>query len=153
VNGAQYFAGPARRGPGLVADEADVNIMTLGGLALAVGVLVDEATVTIENIHTHLARGQPIALAAFDATVETALPRLLAMLSVVAVFHSGILHGRGRKALFVPLSLAVGFSMFASYVLSTDVGSRVATWLFLRTNNTKPISRGHSRSFNLPMPV
>src|SRR5438094_1203193 len=57
-----------------------VNLMTLGGLALAVGILVDEATVTIENIHTHLGRGHSIARAALDATVETATPRLLAML-------------------------------------------------------------------------
>ncbi len=59
-----------------------VNLMTLGGLALAVGILVDEATVTIENIHTHLARGRPLARAALDATQETTVPRLLAMICV-----------------------------------------------------------------------
>jgi hypothetical protein len=64
----------------------NVNLMTLGGLALAVGILVDEATVTIENIHTHLARGSSITRAARDATQETAIPRLLAMLCIVAVF-------------------------------------------------------------------
>src|SRR5438270_4565135 len=63
-----------------------VNLMTLGGLALAVGILVDEATVTIENIHTHLGKGQPLAVASRDATTETVVPRLLAMLSVLAVF-------------------------------------------------------------------
>src|SRR5437762_3980038 len=57
---------------------ANINLMTLGGLALAVGILVDEATVTIENIHTHLKGGSQIARAALDATVETAIPRLLA---------------------------------------------------------------------------
>ena len=63
-----------------------INIMTLGGLALAVGILVDEATVAIENIHTHVARGTPIARAVLDASGEVTTPRLLAMLSVVAVF-------------------------------------------------------------------
>src|SRR5213592_1621042 len=63
-----------------------VNIMTLGGLALAVGILVDEATVCIENIHTHLVRGQPLARASRDATTETTGPRLLAMLCILAMF-------------------------------------------------------------------
>src|SRR5258706_586183 len=63
----------------------NVNLMTLGGLALAVGILVDEATVVIEGTHTHLAKGGSLALAAFEATSETAVPRLLAMLCVLAV--------------------------------------------------------------------
>src|SRR5256712_3876789 len=71
---------------GLWVSGQTVNLMTLGGLALAVGILVDEATVTIENIHTHLARGQPLAVAGRDATTETVVPRLLAMLSILAVF-------------------------------------------------------------------
>src|SRR6267154_460168 len=62
-----------------------INIMTLGGLALAVGILVDEATVCIENIHTHLARGSPIRRASRDATLETLVPRLLAMLCILAM--------------------------------------------------------------------
>ena len=60
--------------------------MTLGGLALAVGILVDEATVAIENIHTHLSAALPVARAVLDASGEVVVPRLLAMLSVVAVF-------------------------------------------------------------------
>src|SRR5215468_10116180 len=63
-----------------------VNVMTLGGLALAIGILVDEATVAIENIHTHLARGEQLKSAVLEATHETITPRLLAMLSVLAVF-------------------------------------------------------------------
>src|SRR5205823_7796321 len=63
-----------------------INIMTLGGLALAVGILVDEATVAIENIHTHLSRGAPVARAVLDASGEVVVPRFLAMLCVVAVF-------------------------------------------------------------------
>ena len=69
-----------------MANGQTVNIMTLGGLALAVGILVDEATVTIENIHTHLADGRTARPGGVDATTETTLPRLLAMLCILAVF-------------------------------------------------------------------
>ena len=95
-----------------------VNIMTLGGLALAVGILVDEATVSIENIHTHLTRGASLKRAARDATTETSVPRLLAMLSVLAMFVPTLFMVGAAKAMFLPLSLAVGFSMIASYLLS-----------------------------------
>ena len=63
-----------------------INIMTLGGLALAVGILVDEATVEVENIHTQMFRGLPRALAIVEAARRTALPRLLAMVCILAVF-------------------------------------------------------------------
>src|SRR5579864_627135 len=88
-----------------------INIMTLGGLALAIGVLVDEATVAIENIHVHLARGEPRSRAVYEATKETILPRFLAMLSILAVFVPSFFMVGISRALFVPLSLAVGFSM------------------------------------------
>ncbi len=106
-----------------------INIMTLGGLALAVGVLVDEATVTIENIHTHLARGEGVAQAALKGTEETAGPRLLAMLSILAVFIPSLFMVGAGRALFVPISLAVGFSMFASYVLSNSLVPVLSVWL------------------------
>jgi len=106
-----------------------VNLMTLGGLALAVGVLVDEATVTIENVHTQRAAGKSVALAALDATVETARPRLLAMLSVVAVFIPAFFMVGAGRALFLPLALAVGFAMAASYLLSTTFVPVLAAWL------------------------
>jgi multidrug efflux pump subunit AcrB len=96
-----------------------VNVMTLSGLALAVGILVDEATVAIENIHTHLGQGKPGARAAVDAMREVMLPRLLAMLCVIAVFIPTFFLVGISRALFPPLALAVGFSMVASYLLST----------------------------------
>ncbi len=98
-----------------------INIMTLGGLALAVGILVDEATVAIENIHTHLARGTPVARAVLDASGEVVVPRLLAMLSVVAVFVPSFFMAGVSRSLFVPLSLAVGFAMVASFLLSSSL--------------------------------
>jgi multidrug efflux pump subunit AcrB len=106
-----------------------VNIMTLGGLALAVGILVDEATVTIENVHTHLARGNSLARAALDATIETTVPRLLAMLCILAVFIPAFFMQGAAKSLFVPLALAVGFAMVASYVLSSTLVPILAIWV------------------------
>jgi multidrug efflux pump subunit AcrB len=105
-----------------------VNIMTLGGLALAVGILVDEATVTIENIHVHRARGQPFARAALDATTETIGPRLLAMLCILAMFTPALFMIGAAKAMFLPLSLAVGFSMIASYFLSSTLVPILVVW-------------------------
>jgi multidrug efflux pump subunit AcrB len=106
-----------------------VNLMTLGGLALAVGILVDEATVAIENIHTHLARGEPKRKAVFEAAVETVTPRLLAMLAVVSVFVPSFFMVGVARTLFVPLSLAVGFAMLASYLLSSTLVPVLANWL------------------------
>ena len=114
---------------GLWATGQTINIMTLGGLALAVGVLVDESTVAIENIHTHLGRGLSAGAAALEGTEETVGPRLLAMLAILAVFiPSFFMVGAGR-ALFVPISLAVGFAMLASYSLSNTLVPVLSTWL------------------------
>jgi multidrug efflux pump subunit AcrB len=114
----------------------NVNLMTLGGLALSVGILVDEATVAVENIHTHLARGRPPALAALEATRETALPRLLAMLCILAVFTPAFFMTGAAKALFAPLALAVGFSMIASFLLSSAFVPILSVW-FMRGHTQK----------------
>jgi multidrug efflux pump subunit AcrB len=109
-----------------------INVMTLGGLALAVGILVDEATVAIENIHTHLARGGAVARAVLDASGEVVVPRVLAMLSVVAVFVPSFFMTGVSRSLFVPLSLAVGFSMIASFLLSSSLVPVLSVWLLSR---------------------
>ena len=106
-----------------------INLMTLGGLALAIGILVDEATVAIENIHAHTQRGKPLAVAVRDGAAETAIPRLLAMLCILAVFVSSFFMEGAAQGLFVPLSLAVGFSMLASYVLSSTFVPVLSVWL------------------------
>jgi len=106
-----------------------INIMTLGGLALAVGILVDEATVAIENIHTHLARGAPVARAVLDASGEVVVPRLLAMLSIVAVFVPSFFMTGVSRSLFVPLSLAVGCAMIASFLLSSSLVPVLGVWM------------------------
>jgi multidrug efflux pump subunit AcrB len=123
-----------------------INIMTLGGLALAVGILVDEGTVAIENIHAHLARGTPIARGVLDASAEVLLPRLLAMLAVVAVFVPAFFMSGVSQSLFVPLSLAVGFAMIASFLLSSSLVPVLAIWL-LATPASGTSSGSHSRDW------
>ncbi|MDC8449542.1 MAG: efflux RND transporter permease subunit [Nitrospira sp.] len=109
-----------------------INIMTLGGLALSVGVLVDASTVAIESIHAHLGKGASAARAVIDSAVETIVPRFVSMLAVLAVFiPSFFMTGVGR-ALFVPLALAVGFAMMASYGLSSTFVPIMAVWLLGR---------------------
>ena len=106
-----------------------INIMTLSGLALAVGILVDEATVTIENIHSHLSIGTELHRAIYDASQEVVIPRLLAMLSVVSVFMPSFFMVGATQSLFVPLSLAVGLAMFSSYILSGTFVPVMSAWL------------------------
>ncbi len=106
-----------------------INLMTLGGLSLAVGILVDEATVEVENIHTQMARTNSIALAVRRGNAETAVPRLLAMLSILAVFIPSFFMQGSARGLFVPLSLAVGFAMIASYLLSSTFVPVLSVWL------------------------
>ncbi len=115
-----------------------INIMTLGGLALAVGVLVDEATVSIENIHSHRqASGGSLARAVLEASQQTALARLLSMLCILAVFVPSFFMVGVARQLFVPLSLAVGFAMIASYLLSSSLVPVFSTWLLKKEHSEK----------------
>lgn len=113
------------------------NIQTLSGLALSIGILVDEATVCIENIHSHLGQGAALARAVYDACVETMVPRLLAMLSVVAVFIPSFFMTGITRELFIPLSLAVGFAMIASTTLASTVVPIMAVWI-LKKEHKEP---------------
>jgi multidrug efflux pump subunit AcrB len=119
-----------------------INLMTLGGLALAVGILVDEATVEIENIHSQLGETDSIALAVRRGNSQTAVPRLLAMLCILAVFVPSFFMTGAARELFVPLSMAVGFAMIASYILSSTFVPVLSTWLLRKhashTRNTTP---------------
>ncbi len=130
---------------GLWLTNQTINLMTLGGLALSVGILVDEATVVIENIHTHLAKGKPKARAALDATREALVPVLLAMLCILAVFIPSFFMTGSTRAMFVPLALAVGFAMVASYVLSITLVPIMSAHLLKEHpgshGTTKPPSR------------
>src|SRR4029077_18653413 len=107
-----------------------INIMTLGGLALAVGILVDDATVTIENINYHLEQGKDVETAILDGARQIALPALVSTLSICIVFVPMFLLAGIAKFLFIPLAEAVVFAMLASYLLSrTLVPTLAKFWL------------------------
>ena len=113
-----------------------INIMTLGGLALAIGILVDDGTVLLENVHVHMARGGGIARAVVDASGEVAIPRLLAMACLLAVFLPSFAMTGPARALFVPLSLAVAFAIGSAYVLFSTLVPVLSNWL-LRGRDTQ----------------
>jgi multidrug efflux pump subunit AcrB len=117
-----------------------INLMTLGGLALAVGILVDEATVEVENIHSQMERTDSVAEAVRRGNAETAVPRLLAMLCILAVFLPVFALEGAVRNMFVPLALAVGFSMISSYLLSSMFVPVISVWLIRRHHDA---SRAH----------
>lgn len=119
-----------------------INLMTLGGLALAVGILVDEATVEVENIHTQMSLTDSIARAVRLGNAETAVPRLLAMLCILAVFLPAFFMQEPARALFIPLSLAVGFSMVTSYILSSTFVPVLSVWLLRHQPASEAASTG-----------
>ncbi len=113
-----------------------INIMTLGGLALAIGILVDEATVEIENIHTQMEHTPSISRAVRQGNLETAVPRLLALLCILSVFIPSFIMQGAVRALFVPLSLAVGGAMITSYLLSSTFVPVMSVWLLENRHGT-----------------
>ena len=96
-----------------------INIMSLGGMALAIGILVDESTVTVENIHVQMQRTENIASAVLHGSLITAVPRLLALLCILSVFIPAFIMTDPLRSLFMPLTLGVGFAMISSYMLSS----------------------------------
>ncbi len=106
-----------------------INIMTLSGLALAIGILVDQATVTIENIHQHLEMGKPKREAIYDACEEIAFPLLLILLCILAVFAPSFMMNGIPKAMFLPLSLSIGFTMIVSFVVAQTLVPILSNWM------------------------
>jgi len=106
-----------------------LNIMTLGGLALAIGILVDEATITIENIHRHRLMGKNLEQAILDGSGEIAFPALVSALVLTIVFIPVMLLTGVARYLFIPLALAVVFAILASYILSRTLTPALAAWL------------------------
>ncbi|WP_186144077.1 efflux RND transporter permease subunit [Burkholderia gladioli] len=113
-----------------------INIMTLGGLALAVGILVDDATVAIENITHHLERGAPLEDAILTGAGEIAVPTLVSTLSICIVFAPMFLLTGVARYLFVPMAEAVIFAMVASYLLSRTLVPTLAMWLLRAPSGT-----------------
>jgi multidrug efflux pump subunit AcrB len=106
-----------------------LNVMTLGGLALAVGILVDDATVELENDHRHMDLGKPLREAILDAAAEVATPAMVATLSICIVFVPIMFLGGVGGALFAPLAMAVVFAMLASYLLSRTLVPTMVLYL------------------------
>jgi multidrug efflux pump subunit AcrB len=123
-----------------------LNLMTLSGLALSIGILVDEATVEVENIHTQYEHTPSIARAVRLGNHETAVPRLLAMLCVLAVFLPAFFMQGSARALFLPLLLAVGFAMVTSYFLSSTFVPVLSIWLL---RHYHPPAEQEARRFSL----
>jgi multidrug efflux pump subunit AcrB len=123
-----------------------INIMTLGGLALAVGILVDDATVTIENINYHLESGKDVETAILDGAQQIALPALVSTLCICIVFIPMFLLAGIAKFLFIPLAEAVVFAMLASYLLSrTLVPTLAKFWLKVHDEARKKRGNAWSR--------
>lgn len=112
-----------------------INIMTLSGLALAIGILVDMATVTIENIHQHLEMGKKKARAIYDACLEIAFPEFLILICILAVFAPSLLMTGIPKAMFLPLSLSIGFAMIVAFLLALTLVPVLSNW-WMRQNHT-----------------
>lgn len=108
-----------------------INVMTLGGLALAVGILVDDATVTIESIHRHLSTGKTLVAAILAGAEEIAVPAFVSTLSICIVFVPVFFLSGAAKSLFAPLAMAVIFSMLASYVLSRTLVPTLVRYLLV----------------------
>src|SRR5438552_435952 len=106
-----------------------INTMTLGGLALAVGMLVDDATVEVENIHRNHAMGKPLLVAILDGASQIAMPTFVGTLAICIVFFPVVLLSGVAKFLFTPLALAVVFAMLTSYLLSRTLVTTMARYL------------------------
>ncbi len=118
-----------------------INIMTLGGLALAVGILVDDATVAIENINWNLEQGKEVEQAILDGAEQIAVPALVSTLSICIVFVPMFFLEGVAGYLFTPLAMAVVFAMLASYLLSRTLVATLAKYLLhKKTNQTKNTS-------------
>ncbi|MEO7085644.1 MAG: efflux RND transporter permease subunit [Gemmatimonadaceae bacterium] len=115
-----------------------LNVMTLSGLALAVGILVDEATVTVENITRHIENGERKGRAILDASREILVPKFLILIAVLAVFAPAAFMSGTPRAMFFPLALAVGLAMTASFVLSQTLVPVMANWMFVDAVDMSP---------------
>ncbi len=109
-----------------------LNVMTLGGMSLAVGILVDDATVELENVHRNMAMGKPIVRAILDGASEIAVPAFVSTLCICIVFVPVAFITGAAKSLFVPLALAVVFAMMTSYFLSRTLVPTLVRYLLVR---------------------
>lgn len=125
-----------------------INIMTLSGLALSIGILVDEATVTIENIHQHMEMGKGKYLAVVDALYEISIPKLLILLCILAVLTPAFIMTGIPKDMFMPLSMAVAFAMIASFLASQTFVPILANWMMRNKHVQKAVSLKKRTAFD-----
>jgi len=123
-----------------------INLMTLSGLSLAIGVLVDQATVTIENIHQHLEMGKSKKLAIYDACKEIAFPLLLILLCILAVFAPSFVMNGVPKAMFLPLSLSIGFAMIISFFAAQMLVPVLSNWILKTEKFTYKHGQAHAHA-------
>jgi len=129
-----------------------INLMTLGGLALAVGILVDDATVELENVHRQMTTGKPLVQAILDGAQEIALPAFVSTLCICIVFVPMFFLTGVARYLFVPLAEAVVFAMLASYILSRTLIPTLVMWFYRNVHyyaghSADPVSTGWLRPF------
>lgn len=123
-----------------------INIMTLSGLALSIGILVDEATVTIENIHQHMELGKKKQRAILDALLEISIPKLLILLCILAVLTPAFIMTGIPRDMFMPLSMAVAFAMIASFLASQTFVPILANWM-MKNKHNKEADTPRKRAF------
>ena len=121
-----------------------INVMTLGGMALAVGILVDDATVELENIHRNLGQGKPIIRSILDGAQQIAVPTFVSTLSICIVFVTVVFLTGTAKYLFTPLALSVVFAMMASYLLSRTLVPTMARYMLpAEADRYRELEQGH----------
>jgi multidrug efflux pump subunit AcrB len=123
-----------------------INLMTLSGLSLSIGILVDQATVTIENIHQHLEMGKSTKLAIFDACKEISFPLLLILLCILAVFAPSFVMNGVPKAMFLPLSLSIGFAMIISFFAAQMLVPVISNWILKTEKYTYKHGQKHTHA-------
>jgi multidrug efflux pump subunit AcrB len=124
-----------------------INIMTLSGLALAIGILVDEATVTIENIHQHLEMGKTKRQAVLDACLEISFAKLLILLCILAVFAPSFIMTGVPRAMFLPLSMAIGFAMIVAFLSSQTLVPVISVWILKTEHRAEEAAHPKGNSF------
>ena len=115
-----------------------LNVMTLGGMSLAVGILVDDATVEIENVHRNMAQQKPIVHAILDGAGEIAIPAFVSTLCICIVFVPVVFIAGAAKSLFMPLAMAVVFAMLTSYLLSRTLVPTLMRYLLAAEASATP---------------
>ena len=123
-----------------------INIMTLGGMALAVGILVDDATVAIENINRYLEEGKELEQSILDGSAQIAVPALVSTLSICIVFVPMFFLSGVARYLFVPMAEAVVFAMLASYLLSRTLVPTMAKYLLQEHDDARTAGKRASRN-------